>query len=484
MPTVMQWTNHLLSKVEEQKQYAKPWECRYRNDYVLPLLIREYREVYGAEVEQVLPSLNPPRTGTAAIPVDALTQRLTVQGAISDDKAAVTLVQQAWEDNDLDVMHREAHREALIKGRSFAQVARSDRGKAVVGIESPEQVAVHRQQGAPYDIDAALKVWADEWTGKRFGRLALPGRDLDLFEDDVAHTDPEGSLVQSRWVVQPGGDRPAPASGVPFVEFANRARLLADPVSEIEPIWTECDIADLIDGLMVFAGHFGAVPIHWATGLSVPRDPKDPSKPLLGPDGKPIIGFKPRSDHLWVNSDAAGKFGQLTPATLDTFVTWAKHVSARIQAATQLASTYFSVDLRSHMTAELLKTDEAPMVRRILEMGRDGSFGQSWRRVDQLILEIEGPAAGIPADTRVKPRWADPETRVESLATDSFQKQVASGLGVRAAAEKTLGWDPDLVERAVAEAEAAKDRAAERAAENDPAMAAATKLLSAGPDAA
>ena len=52
------------------------------------------------------------------------------------------------------------------------------------------------------------------------------------------------------------------------------------------------------------------------------------------------------------------------------------------------------------------------------------------------------------------------------------------------AAEKTLGWDPDLVERAVAEAEAAKDRAAERAAENDPAMAAATKLLSAGPDAA
>jgi hypothetical protein len=101
------------------------------------------------------------------------------------------------------------------------------------------------------------------------------------------------------------------------------------------------------------------------------------------------------------------------------------------------------------MSAELLKTDEAPMVRRVLSMGRDGSFGQSWRRVDRYILQIEAPSS----KARVKPRWADPETRVEAQATDSFQKVVASGVGVRAAAEKILGWDPEFVERAVAEAE-------------------------------
>jgi hypothetical protein len=58
----------------------------------------------------------------------------------------------------------------------------------------------------------------------------------------------------------------------------------------------------------------------------------------------------------------------------------------------------------------------------------------------------------------VKPRWADPETRVEAQATDSFQKVVASGLGIAAAAEKILGWDPELVARAVAEGEAAQAR--------------------------
>ena len=82
----------------------------------------------------------------------------------------------------------------------------------------------------------------------------------------------------------------------------DKARLLADPTSEIEPIASLCDIVDLIEGLMVFAGHFGAVPIRYGTGLDVPRDPKDPTKPLLGPDGKPrfcinatVLEFRPRA---------------------------------------------------------------------------------------------------------------------------------------------------------------------------------------------
>jgi hypothetical protein len=56
-----------------------------------------------------------------------------------------------------------------------------------------------------------------------------------------------------------------------------------------------------------------------------------------------------------------------------------------------VASTYFSLDLKSHMSAELLKTDEAPMVRRVLSMGRDGTFGQSWRRLQRYMLMIEDP---------------------------------------------------------------------------------------------
>lgn len=471
-PTVLQWVVRLAGQIEQQKRYAEPFEVRYRNQYVLPFIVKEYRDVYGSAVDTLTPALHPPLTGSAAIGIDALVERLTVIGCESEDAKAAKLVEQAWEDCDLDVMHREAHREAFIKSRAFAQVSRSTDGRAIVGIESPEQMAVHREQSPPYDVVAALKVWVDEWTGRRRAKLDLPGRDIRLVEDDAARQDPEGSEIVTRW--RAVSETATKLPGVAAVEFAYRPRLLAAPISEIEPIASLVDIADLIEGVMVFAGHFGAVPIRWAKGLPVARDPKDPTgqTPLVGPDGKPVIGFNPRADHLWTSTSKDTEFGQLEPAGLASFVTWAEHVNSRIRAKTSVPGSYYGASLQSHMNAELLKTDEAPMVRRVLGMGRDGTFGQAWRRLDQLILQIEDPSSRA----RVRPRWADPETRVEAQATDSFQKAVASGLGVRVAAEKYLGWSPELVERAVAEAEAAEDRQAERERSLSPRTSATANL--------
>ena len=448
--TVLQWVTALLAKIDAQTAYAVPYEQRYRNEYTLPFLIREYAEVYGVGAVNGLMGIQPPRAGTAAVVVDAFVERLNVKGAQSDDSAAVRLVEDAWQDNDLDVMHREAHRESMIKRTAFAQVSRSaDGSRAIVGIDAAEQVAVHRMPGPPYDVDAALKVWTDEWTGRRRARLWLPGVDYDLTETGILARDPEGGPL-STWMVV-GDPRPTGLPGVPVVEFPAQARLLVDPVSEIEPIVTHVDIVDLIEGLMVFAGHFGAVPIRWATGLEVPRDPKDPTKPLLGPDGKPLIGFNPRADHLWASTSADAKFGQLTPASLESFVSWAQHASMRIRAKTGVASTYLSLDLKSHMSAELLKTDEAPMVRRTNAKGRDGTYGQAWRRVMQLILQIEDPTSRA----RVVPRWEDPQTRIESQDADVFSK-LAPHLGALHTAENVLGWSRPEAEAAVAAASEAK----------------------------
>lgn len=477
MPTVMQWTLYLLAKIQEQQQYARPYEIRYRNEYVLPFIAAEYREVYGTAVDQVLPSLRPPRAGTAAITVDALVERLTCLGGTSDDPATATRIKAAWEDNDLDVMHHEAIRECLIKRTAFGSVHRSaDGAKAIVGIESPEQMAVHRQSAPPYDIDASLKISVDEWTGKRTGLLRLDGVDIDLVEGVDVVRDPDGSDVQSRWVIDTNkpnsGVTETRLIGVPVADFVSRPRLLAKPMSEIEPIETFVDLSDLAEGLMVFAGHFGAVPIRWAKGITIPRDPKDPTKPLMGPDGKPVMPFNPRADHTWIDTNPEAEFGQLTPAALDSFVTWADHLSARIRAQTSVASTYYSLDLKSHMSAELLKTDEAPMVRRVLTMGRDGSFNQSMRRLQRYMLMVEDPSS----TARVTPRWADPETRIESQAVDAFQKVVASGIGVKTAAQEILGWDPEVIDAGIAEAQAA----AAAAAAVDPVSQMADKLLNFG----
>lgn len=497
MPTRVQWLKRLLEKIDKQAKYAEPYEKRYRNEHVLPFLAKEYAEVYpglviasadGRVVDSVITGslmsmLDVPKTGTAGIVVDALTERLALGGLTAEDKDAAKALEQAWEDNDLDVMHHEGHREALIGARAFASAAREQNGdRAVVGIEHPTQAAVVRSQRAPYSVEAYLKIWTDEWTGKRVGLLRLPGTDWDVEESEVEHADPEGSDEASRWRIV-GEGKPTKLTGVPVVELAPRSRLLSEPVSEIDPIASLVDIVDLVEGLLVFAGHFGAVPIRYGTGLELPRDPKDPTKLLVGPDGKPMLGFKPRADHFWGNTSKDARFGQLEPAGLASFVTWAEHASSRVRAKTALASTYFSLDLKSHMSAELLKTDEAPMVRRVRRMGEAGSLNQSWRRLGQWILAIEKPNLR----TRVTPRWVDPETRIESQLVDQFVKLTASGLGVRVVAEEVLGWDPELVAKAADEYDARQDQLASGDPFSllDPSTRANLKVLpSADPDAA
>ena len=467
MPTVLQWVKLLEQKIADQAAYAAPYEIRYRNEYVLPFIVKEYRDVYGSQADQLGASLNPPRTGMAAIGVDALVERMTVLGATSDNREAAKLLDRAWVENDLDVMHREAHRETLIKRVAFAQVDGGADGRAVVGIETAEQVAVHRQSGPPYDVDAALKISVDEWTGERRSRLWLPGRKIDLRDTKSQRSDPEGSGVQSPWIVT---GEAAGLPMVPVVEFSHKARPLAPPMSEIEPIASLVDIADLIEGLMVFAGHFGAVPIRFGTGLDIPKD-KD-GKPLTDSDGRPLIGFEPKANRFWMSTNPEAKFGQLTPAGLSSFVEWADHTSQRIRARTQVASTYYSPDLKSHMSAELLKADEAPMVRRVKSMGEFGVFGQAWRKVNRLILMVEAPSLNATA----QPRWGDPETRVESLAADSVSKLVGSGLGVQMVAQKMLGWSPAEVAEAIAQHDDAEEKKVARdAVANDPVIAALQK---------
>ncbi|WP_426243709.1 hypothetical protein [Nocardioides sp. LHG3406-4] len=150
MPTIIEWVRKLEQQIEDEKRYAEIYELRYRNEYVLPFIAQEYREVYGAQADTLLVSLlEAPRTGSAAIGIDALVERLTVLGGSSEDSATSRALEAAWEDNDLDVMHREAHREALVRRRAYGAVSRSIDGRAIMTIESSEQAAVHRMTAPP-----------------------------------------------------------------------------------------------------------------------------------------------------------------------------------------------------------------------------------------------------------------------------------------------------------------------------------------------
>ena len=148
MPTVMGWVRQLEAKIKAQAAYERPFNERYRNEWVLPFIAAEYRQVYGDDAVKHAMSIAPPRSGVAAIGIDALTERLRIVEAVADPggdgRRAALVVNQAWEDSDLDVMHPEAHREALIGARSWGFVSRERNGSRAVGsIESARQCAGH-----------------------------------------------------------------------------------------------------------------------------------------------------------------------------------------------------------------------------------------------------------------------------------------------------------------------------------------------------
>lgn len=461
---------HLEARLVEQQLHAKPYRARYRGEHTPDLIGDLYRDVFGSTLDGggmktpealrglLPPRVPPPRSGLAAVGVDALVERVHLDSFLTGDDAADLVLKRALLRSDLGVMWTIALREALVAARSFLLVWPDLAGKALVSVESPEQVAVHRQQGPPYQIDAGLKVWPDEWTSARRGLLWTDeGERVELVEGPrMARVDG----VDTRW--QEAG-RVRSTRMPPLVELADRQELTREPRSDIARIESLVDGHDVGLGLLLLGMRFGAIPIRTATGLPVPRD--DDGKPLLGPDGKPVLQFDHRSDKVWVSTETGTKFDTLAPADLSVLVGGIDAIKREVRAITALPGWAVGGDLAGGWTGETVKASEAPLVRRARTMQR--GFGDPARRAAGLILEIEQVAGVDPLDVRVQ--WVDPETRVEAQAVDAAQKLSTMQGPLVPLLLRRIGWpEADVTEavRLIGEDDIAAQAA--RALLNDP----------------
>jgi hypothetical protein len=107
----------------------------------------------------------------------------------------------------------------------------------------------------PYSVDAALKLYCDEWTGKQVGYLWRPGVRYTLTQGDRGwQATDDGSY---------DGDPPVE-------ELANRTRLLRAPSSELAGVTPLLDVYTLLMADLIVAADTGAFPIRTATASSWP----------------------------------------------------------------------------------------------------------------------------------------------------------------------------------------------------------------------
>lgn len=467
----LDWILELEPQIEEQTKHAQTYEPYYTNERELQIVKDEYEDVFGGS------NLIPPRTNLSAVGVNATAERLRVQsfrvGHPSDDDArnrdetGDRAADELWHRNDLDVMQALCFVETLVKARTFGLVWPDRRtGRAVMTIEDPEQFAVARRSTPPYDVIAAVKIYETR-AGTEVARVWTVEDGMTVFtgggRDSGEIWTPPGAARsrRTRWTERESYPLPKPwkeAGVVPAVEFANRQRLLAEPVSHLVDVAPIADSHSKVLADLIIACSFGAVPIRTATGVTVVRDEHGNIKQLTDI----------RADRMMMSEKEGAKFGTLPAADLAGYASALEILLAQVRIVTRVPSHYYGEGTSSGLAGETIKASEGSLVR--LVDGMKDPFAHSLRRFVSLGLQLED-AAHAAAPVRV--RWTDTETRVESQMTDSATKLNTMGVPLRIILEEYLKQPPHIVEEALALREQEQREAAAllAAVEHDVALA-------------
>lgn len=477
MPTPEQVLPPLLEKLRRQQLYAKTFDGYYDGSHRIAIVDQEYAETFGVlGGDARLLALRPPDTNVAAVGIDALSERLSIETFREGDRvggaqgsaetAAETAARHLFDECDLEVQQSVGVTEALIKGRSFLLASPGTNG-TVVSVEDATQVAVLYSPEPPYDVVAAVKTYADPWTGNPLGKLwclpdPTPGnatprvQRYDLAAAGSGLILPPG--VRARLGVVGGWQLSDPTdlpwTEVPVGEQAYRTRLLKEPRSYIEGIASLADSYALLMAYLVIAARYGAIPVRWLAGVPLPRNREtgevlpfgtDPARPDLPPR-------RAGAQNALASEDPAAKFGQLEAGQLAGFIGAIDSVLASITAITRVPQHYYGRGASSGISGETLKTSEAGLDRRVEDVGT--YFGQPWRKIISLAVSTD---LGTPV--RLFPQWRDTRTQIEAQTADALGKFVVAGVDLETAMQR-VNFPPELIRQALARRDQEQTRAA------------------------
>lgn len=415
------WVSLLSARLHEQQAHAAFYDSYYSGERAHALARKLFQDVFGEE-GQAVPHLLPPEANLGKVGVDAVAERLRIDGFRVGEATDQPGGKQAWEiwtGNDLDVMWPVAQTESLVKGTIALLTWPGVDDAPVVSVEDPSQLVLHRLNVPPYNIDAGLKLFIDEWTGNQVGWLWRPGVRYDLKQGTKG------------WQV---ANEVTYSGSVPLEELSNRTRLLKPPSSELAGVTPLLDVYTLLMADLVVAADTGAFPIRTATGIKLARDSQ----------GNPRSPFDVRVDRAMVSENPDARYGTLPPSDLAGYIAAIDMVLQQVRMLTRAPEHYYGKGAGTNVSGESLKSSESPLSWKA--DGIQGPFGSTARRTVRRTLQLaNSPYAADP----ISVLWARTETRVEAQDVDAAQKLEAMGVPLEIILKETLGYPQELVARAM-----------------------------------
>jgi SPP1 Gp6-like portal protein len=342
-------------------------------------------------------------TNLTGLAVEATAERMSVEGVrIGDEPDADKDVwDRIWQGSDFDAGSQEAITSALVYSRSFVSVEppSSSDGAAKLHYEDPRQVVLATWPDG--SRRAALKIFADEWTGTVFGTLYTPNFVVRMQRAGVVGQQPY-------WVPRDMGREAAvtrnPLGEVPFFELRNM--LTGSVRSEVAPLV----IPQLRLNQVVFntdsVAEYGAFRQKWATNIEVPRDA----------EGNPVAPFEAGVDKLFIN-EGEGTFGDFNVSDMKPYIELAQDVAAHIARLSRVPITYFLSNV-ANLSADALELLVSGLVLKCQR--RVKGYEPAFEGAVRLALKTMGDPRANAANIEVK--WADMNTRSPAQTADAAVK--------------------------------------------------------------
>lgn len=415
----------------------------YRGDHKLRFASDQFRNYFSDRYTHF-------SDNWVGVVADAPLERLEIIGMrASGDVEAEDDLLRVWQVNEADHFSDMAMLDGILHARTYSLVwgNPSDETTPTVTFEHPSQAIVEHDP-ASRKRRLGLKLWRDGgfdlatlYTPTDVWKFSRRRTEVEL-PDDVEFR----SRLEGGWEVREVEDEPWPLPNpmgvVPLVEWHNRPRLAAEPMSDVSGTIAMQDAINLMWAYLLNTADFASF------GQRVVLGAEQPSVPILDDTGAEV-GRRPISvdqfavDRLIWLEDPDAKVDRWEAERLDNFTQVITQQVEHLAAQTRTPHHYL-IGKMANLSAEALKAAETGLVMRTREKTK--SFGRGARETFRLIALAQGNdglAAQVQAGTVL---WKDVESRSEAQLVDALQKLKAIGFPFEWIAER-YGLTPPEIKR-------------------------------------
>lgn len=373
---------------------------------------------------------DPNRVNFAATPVNAVANRLEVTGVTTISEPARIVVDQVWQQNNLELELTQLINRTLVFGSAYVICWPDADGTTQIYYNSPLSMVMLYDPENPRQPKVAAKLWSvtvdrkprtrvnlyyADRTEKYLSaseRLPLTVKDTDFEPYIDEQTDENGSVAN-------------PFGQIPVFHFTTGVDQYGRP-EHMNAYGPQDMINKMLISQMASVEHYG-FPTRWML-----RDPSALSD--LSNDPEPDDRLDSAPGQVW---DLAGinKVGQFDAAKPDTYIAPYREYVRALASVTDTPLHYFE-NTYTNVSGESLRAAEAPLVKKVRT--RQLAIGHTLRQLFVFVLKMNK------LDEDVQIQWRQIESIDTKEQWEIAYKKLQAGLPV----EQILleqGYDTELV---------------------------------------